>query len=156
MSRKMMNKFITFLLLLTTLSLSLPVYASDVDSKKDKVTTDLRKGEKAPFDGVLLSLRLAAEVKENCSPVTIENRCSIRIEEAKKLIGSDCTQKLDVLKKSISACQAKHDEIIIAKDEYIKALESKLPKWYENPKLWFGVGLVIGGGTVFAIAKNVN
>jgi len=156
MSRKMRNKIAAFLLPLAVMLGVTPAYATEVDSKNDKVTTDLKKGEKAPFDGILLSLRLAAEVKENCAPETIEKRCQVRIDEAKKLANSECTQKTDVLKVEVSACQEKHVKVVAAKDEYISVLESKLPKWYESPKLWFGIGIVVGGGVVIAVARNVN
>lgn len=156
MSRTMRSKIAAFLLPMMFLLGTSPVYAAEVDSKNDKVTTDLKKGDKAPFDGILLSLRLAAEIKENCAPDTIEKRCQVRIDEAKKLSDSACTQKTDVLQASVSACQTKHLEVVAAKDDYIKVLESKLPKWYESPKLWFGIGIVVGGGVVIAVARNVN
>jgi len=156
MSRTMRSKIAAFLLPLAVMLGVTPVYAAEVNSKNDKITTDLKKGDKAPFDGILLSLRLAAEIKENCSPDTIEKRCQVRIDEAKKLANSECTQKTDILKVEVSACQEKHVKVVAAKDEYINVLESKLPKWYESPKLWFGIGIVVGGGVVIAVARNVN
>lgn len=154
MSRTTRSRFVTWFLPLFIFMTSAPVFA-DVDSKNDKVTTDLKKGDKAPYEGILLTYRLAAEVKENCNPGVIEKKCQIKVDEQVGLCKSECKKETDILNAKYDALQVKHDTAMKAKDDYIKTLESQLPKWYESPKLWFAVGVVVGGGTVIAVARNL-
>ena len=157
MSRMTRSKIASALLVVFTALVCTPAISyADVDSKHDKVATDLHKGDKAPFDGTLLTLRLAAEIKENCKPDIIEQRCNAKITEAVTLCQSECTKKTDILKVEVSACQKKYDDVVIAKDKEIVFLHKKIheltPAWYESPKLWFGVGLVVGvGGTAYLV-----
>ena len=137
-----------------------PAYANDVDTKVEKLVTDLQKGQKAPFDGILMTQKLAAEVKENCSKDVIEKRCDARVKEAVGLAQSECTATTSVLNSKVSACQLKYDESIAAKDKEIESLKVKLdkmePHWYDSPELWLGIGVVLGGGAVYGIVKAVK
>ena len=157
MSKTMRSKIASVLLVIfSTLVCTPATVHADVDSKNDKAATDLHKGDKAPFDGTLLTLRLAAEIKENCKPDIIEQRCKVRITESVTLCQSDCTKKTDILNAQVSACQKKYDDVVVAKDKEIDFLHKKVeeltPSWYESPKLWFGVGLVVGiGGTAYLV-----
>lgn len=155
MLKMISNKLTAIAVLFFVFIMSFPVYA-DVDTKKDKVATDLRKGDKAPYDGVLLSHRFAAEIKENCSPEATDKKCQIKIDEKEGFCKSSCKNETDNLLAQYDALHAKHKIVISEKDKHIKLLEGKLPLWYENPKLWFAVGVVIGGGSVIFVAKNVK
>jgi hypothetical protein len=157
----MKSRIASFLVLFFTSMVCAPSVHAEVDSKNDKAVSDLHKGDKAPFDGTLLSLRLAAEIKENCKPDTIEQRCQARIKESVALCQNECTKNTEVLKVQVSACQKKYDDVVIAKDKEIDFLHKKIdeltPAWYESPKLWFGVGLVVGiGGTAYLVKSLSN
>lgn len=130
--------------------------ADEVDSKNQSVVTDIKKGQKAPYDGILFSIKMAADVKENCNPEIIKLRCDIRVQEATGLKDNECTAKTTLLDVKLREQNEKFTKQIDAREKYIKKLEANLPKWYDNPRLWFGLGVVVGGGVVFAIAKNVN
>ena len=130
--------------------------AEEVDSKNQSVVTDLKKGQKAPYEGILFSLKMAAEIKENCNPDIITHRCDVRIQEAVGLRDNECAAKTSVLDVKLSEQQEKFTKQIEARDDYIKKLEGALPKWHDNPRLWFGLGIVIGGGAVFVVAKNLK
>ena len=156
MSRMMRSKFIAFVC-----AFLLPVtsFAADVDSKNDKVTSNVKKGSSAPFDGVLLTYRLAAEVMENCKPDVIDARCKAKTDEAVALCESKCKSEKTVLQTSVDACQKKYDDVNTAHKLQVDKLEARIaeltPRWYESPKLWLAVGVVIGGGTVIAVARNL-
>ena len=156
MSRIMRSKFIAFVC-----AFLLPVtsFAADVDSKNDKVTSNVKKGSSAPFDGVLLTYRLAAEVMENCKPEVIDARCKAKTDEAVALSESRCKSEKTVLQVSVDACQKKYDDVNEAHKVQVDKLERRIaeltPRWYESPKLWLAVGVVIGGGTVIAVARNL-
>lgn len=130
--------------------------AEEVNSKNQSVVTDLKKGQKAPYEGILFSLKMAAEIKENCNPDIISHRCDVRIQEAVSLRDNECAAKTSVLDVKLSEQQEKFTKQIETRDDYIKKLEGALPKWHDNPRLWFGLGIVIGGGAVFVVAKNLK
>ena len=156
MSKMMRSKFVAFLC-----AFSLPVtsFAADVDSKNDKITSNVKKGSSVPFDGVLLTYRLAAEVMENCKPDVIDARCKAKTDEAVALSESKCKSEKSVLQVSLDACQKKYDDVNAAHKLQVDKLEARIveltPRWYENPKLWFGVGILVGGGAVIAVARNL-
>jgi hypothetical protein len=130
-----------------------------VNTSVDKVTTDLKKNDKAPYNGILITYKLAAEIKENCAPEIIEKKCNAKIDEQVGLCKSACKKETDILDAKYNALLMKHETVSREKDKYIKILESQQPSWYENYKLWFvvglGTGVVIGGGTLIIIARNL-
>lgn len=156
MSRMMRSKFVAFVC-----AFLLPVtsFAAEVDSKNDKITTNVKKGSTVPYDGLLLTHRLAAEVLENCKPEIIDARCKAKTAEAVALCESKCKSEKTVLQVSVDACQKKYEDVNAAHKVQVGKLEARIdeltPKWYESPKLWFAVGIVIGGGTVIAVARSL-
>ena len=156
MSRMMRSKFVAFVC-----AFLLPVasFAAEVDSKNDKVTTNVKKGSTVPYDGLLLTHRLAAEVLENCKPEIIDARCKAKTDEAVALCESKCKSEKTVLQVSVDACQKKYEDVNAAHKVQVGKLEARIdeltPKWYESPKLWFAVGIVVGGGTVIAVARSL-
>ena len=152
-SKKFFSFFITTLMLIQ----SSKSFADETQPASDKVSTVITKGSKAPFDGVLLSVKLAAEIKANCDPANIESKVKIEKDEATKLCRSECKSQVDVLNVKLQASQEKHQSIVVAKDKEIESLRDLLKPapWYQSPKLWFGVGLVTGGAAVIAIARNL-
>lgn len=126
------------------------------EQPEEKLVTSLKKGDKAPYNGVLLSNSLAAEIKNNCDPEVIQKRCDIRISEAVDLSKSSCKKETDILTAKLSAQEEKYQKIIFAKDEEIKTLNDLLrsPAWYKNPKTWFFTGIVLGAGTTIYLVKK--
>ena len=151
------KKFFSFFIATLMLIQSSVSFADESQPSSDKVSTVVTKGSKAPFDGVLLSVKLAAEIKANCDPVNIENKVKIERDEATKLCQSECKSQIDVLNAKLQASQEKHQSVIAAKDKEIEALRDLLKPapWYQSPKLWFGVGLIAGGATVVVLARNL-
>lgn len=135
-------------------------YAKDIDTRVDKISTEIRRGRPAPFEGVLLTQRLSAEILENCNPGVTETRCTVRTQTEVELCKSACTKQIDILNTSILACQVKSNEIFAAKNKEIDFLHIKIdeltPRWYASPKLWFTVGIFAGAGIVIAVSKSVN
>lgn len=156
MSRKIKSSIASFLVMLFVLLNPAQAFTAEIDSEKEKVTTDLKKNDKAPYAGVLLSLRLAAEIKENCNPETLKQRCDIMVLEAELLRNSDCKKRTDILDARLAAAQDKHVEVVAAKDALIDLLRGNGPKWYEDNKLWFVMGFVLGGGAITLAVRNLN
>ena len=164
MSKTVNRSIIVFLIPLVLISSTIPAYATEVNSKVENVTTSLRKGQSAPFNGVLLTLHLGAEIKENCSAVVIEQRCNAKITKSTDLCKSDCAKKTEILGGQFTVSKIKYDEIIVAKDKEIQVLHTTIddltPSWYQSPRLWLVVGIVagaaIGAGATVMVVKAVN
>jgi len=152
-----LTSFLTVLALISTLFIS-PVYAAEVDTKTEKVSVGLRKGDKAPYEGVLLTLYFAADVRENCNVDVLKKRQDIAVKEAVGLAQNECTLTTSILRAEVSSEKQKFIDVISAKDKEIEHLReiASPPAWYESPKLWFAVGLVLGAGTVIYVANTVT
>lgn len=151
---KRMIKFSAVCLSFTLSILSFQQVAFCQD-QPEKLVTNLKKGEKSPYDGVLLSVQLAAEIKNNCSPEIIQKRQDAAVQEAVSLCKSAAQKDSVIFTEKLQAQEAKYEKIIAAKDIEIQTLRDKLrpPAWYESPKVWFTVGLVAGAGTVVYIMR---
>lgn len=159
MLRKKTKKLVSLSMIASfILGTSSSVFAGEVNSKEEKAVTDLKKGDKAPYDGILLTFKMAADIKENCNPEVTKKKCDILIKEAVDLSASQCTKTTDVLQAKLDALQIKSNEIILAKDTEIAVLRDRLKPapWYESPKLWFGIGVVVGGAAVVGVVSQVS
>jgi hypothetical protein len=116
----------------------------------------VKKGEKAPYTGILMTHRLAAELEQKCSEEIQESRCQIRIRKEVALRDSKCKERVDTLETKVQLTAERHKKEIEAKNIRISALESKLPKWYESPRLWFAAGVFLGGATIVLAVKSSN
>ena len=132
-------------------------FSEDIDTKKTKIVTDVRKGQAAPYTGILLTTLLAAEIKENCGKDIIDKKIKIEVDSAVKLANSSCEEKIQIEKGKSTAAKETYDSIIAAKDKELKDLRSVItpPSWYESPYLWFTVGFVAGTGLTLFATKSL-
>jgi hypothetical protein len=153
MSKKMTN-IVAVLVGLCFMSATFSTAAFSQE-QQEKLVTNMKKGEKSPYDGVLLSHPLAAEIKNNCSPEVIQKRQDAAVNEAVSLCKSAAQKDAEILVEKLRAQEEKYEKIVKAKDAEIQVLKDMLkpPAWYESPKIWFVAGLVIGGTTAVYIMK---
>lgn len=156
MLKNLKSKLLSLFLVLAMLLFPAATHAQEIDTEKDKYVADVKKGEKAPYTGILMTHRLAAEIEQNCSEEVQESRCQIRVRKDVALCESKCKEQTGVLESQVLLASERHKKEIQAKDLRISALESKLPKWYESPKLWFAAGVFLGGATVVLAVRSAN
>ena len=112
-------------------------------AQNDKVA-DIKKGQKAPFSGVLMTEPLATKLylDSKFSP----RECDIKIEEKMELQKIDCKKTTSVLQSKIAIQKEKYDTIISLKDERIDFLEKRWSPspWYESGEFWFTTGVISG------------
>lgn len=156
MSRNLKSKIVSLLLVLSMLLIPITAHSQEIDTEKDKYVSDVKKGEKAPYAGILMTHRLAAEIEQNCSEEVQESRCQIRVRKEVALCESKCKERTGALEAQVLLAAERHKKEIEAKNLKITALESKLPKWYESPRLWFAAGVFLGGATVVLAIKSAN
>lgn len=140
-----MKKFISILLIFVM------TFSSISYADGNPVITPLRKGQFAPYSGVLFSPEASAKVITELESfperTKIEVEAAVKTAEAKKdfkisEVQSQCKTDKDVLQASIDS---KNDEEIILQNR-IKELEDNVP----NKPLIFGAGFV--GGILFTLA----
>ena len=122
---------------------------------EDVVT--LRKGEKAPFDGTLLSPQAASKIITE-SDFTLE-KCLIDSRREKSLLEAKLTLDTKNAEAKLAACTLKYAEMEKIYEQQINYLEKRAirPTW-ESP-VYFTGGVLVGAGIVYGsslILKNIQ
>jgi len=113
--------------------------------------SQLRKGQQAPFAGVLLSdisaARLFGEIKFS------ERECNLRLSRELKINTLQLTSQLNALKLRLDIENTRTNALLGVKDQRIKFLEKnwRPSPWYESGEFWFSVGIV--GGIIITVAS---
>ena len=106
--------------------------------------SQLRKGQHAPFSGVLLSddaaARLFGDIKFS------ERECQLRLSRELKINTLQFTSHLDSFKLRLDIETTRSAALLAVKDERIKFLEKnwRPTPWYESGEFWLVVGVVSG------------
>ena len=151
---KIVSVICSFALLCATSNLS---YA-DVNSSTDlKVVTEITKGQKAPFSGVLLSEQAAVKLFADLK--FTKEECTLRLERELDLATITYKAQIDSFKIRLEVETERTEKLLDIKDNRIKFLEEIYapPAWYESGSFWVAVG-VIGGvlitiGTGYALGQ---
>ena len=109
--------------------------------------TNLKKGDTAPFDGILFDPVATAKIISDKQ--FSRNKCALEIEMQKKLVESRCTRDVDILKAELQIETRKNNLIVTAQREEIDSLR-KLAKGNDNT-LWATIGFALGAVTSVAI-----
>lgn len=128
------------------------------ESDPGKVISPMRKGQKAPYTGVLLAPQslasVVAELESVPEKIKIDvnkavSECQTKCELAASNAATRCTADKAILQSSIDA----NEKVVKAYDEKVKKLESQKT----NPLAWLGVGAAGGIAvtilTVFAVSS---
>ena len=106
--------------------------------------SQLRKGQHAPFSGILLSdeaaARLFGDIKFS------ERECQLRLSRELKINTLQLTSQLDAFKLRLDVETTRSTALLAVKDERIKFLEKnwRPTPWYESGEFWLVVGVVSG------------
>ena len=138
---------------LTALALlfSFPAFTSEL------VIEGIRKGQPAPFDGVVMDSDSAAKV---ISEREFEiKKCDIKVEHEKKKEKSICDLNTKVLNAKLEAEQEKHEAIRKINEEEIKRLTEVLEDSSADYNEWWFVGGFFAGilasiGVFYAAVKT--
>lgn len=147
------NSCISIICVLLMVGAPTHVYAQDTPSPPPKTdllsvnlgkVSQLRKGQHAPFAGVLLSdtaaARLFGEIKFS------ERECNLRLSRELKINTLQFTSQLDALKLRLDIENTRTTALLGVKDERVKFLEKnwRPTPWYESGEFWFSMGIVSG------------
>lgn len=150
-----MNKLIAiiccFLVLWTPIAAQA---AGDIkpDSVSPGVITELRKGQHAPYSGILFSKEASAKLFTQLK--FTEQECQLRISKKLDLLRLDYDTRLKLSRLKLDIEIEKNIKLIAVKDDRIEFLEKNLKPspWYESGEFWFAMGVV--GGILITVASG--
>jgi len=123
----------------------------------DKVAS-MNKGDKAPFDGLLMNRQLADRIEAEKKTMV-----DVKVAEAARIAAvartkNDAKRDMDIQLARYAALQEATGQTIQVKNDQIKFLRKNyLPKsWYEEPWFLMTVGALFGGGLVIGSAHVVK
>ena len=111
----------------------------------------IKKGQKAPFDGILLDKR--AEATMTAKRESAVKICEMNKDFSVKKITAECNFKKRLIVIERDTNKKKFDELMRIKNSEVKRLESALKKTQkpDYTKLWFVGGFVAGVGMSIGI-----
>lgn len=155
-----MKKFLSALLIGTMLSTSLPVYAEPpelptpelVAGEKDvgAALSPMRRGQTAPFTGVLLSPRAAANITVELR--NVEERIKIAIERQQAEDAAKCTAKVEEGKiKSVADTKVFQAQLDSANKQNSILTQRLLKEEQDRPNVLLWTSLGAAGGVVVTV-----
>jgi hypothetical protein len=147
-------KFIT-LLLIFTLIFPAPLFAEPPDEIEPPKVTGIKKGEEAPYNGVLLNTTAAAKIFADKEFSAKECELRINFEVQKEILRMQLL--LDVTKASLEATEQKYTSILSIKDTEIERLAQIATKRPNNYSVWWATGgVLVGIGLTLAVVYSVK
>jgi hypothetical protein len=147
---KILNKLLCVFL---SVLLAYPSIALAEEDEPPKIH-NIKKNERAPFDGVLLNPTAAAKILADKS--FYEKECDLRI---KYEVDKESAKLNTVLKNQKVACESlenRYAAIIKIKDEEIKRLSSIVIDKKDYSTLWLTGGVLAGIGLTIAVMYAVE
>lgn len=130
---------------------SFPTFANDL------VVEGIQKGQKAPYNGIIMDSESAAKVIAEREYEI--KKCEIKIEHEKKKKDSLCDLKTGILDAKLNSEIEKNKQIRQIKDEEIKRLTKVLEETSADYSEWWFVGGFVAGiltsiGVFYAAVKT--
>lgn len=109
--------------------------------------TPLAKGDRAPYDGQLLTPRLA--VRLGLRAEEYETRRALELNQAKALAGLDLALEKRLREIDADAASAREDALR-------RALEAERQRWFERPPFVAAVSALVTVGVLFGAAHLIS
>ena len=135
-----------------------PIARADDIKIKFEAVSPLKKGDHAPFTGILFSKDLAARIEAERKTMISLKLCDAKLSASILIARSELQLKLDIVSGKYSALQTKHTDLIGIKDDQITFLRKNyMPTpWYKEPSFLITMGVIAGIGLAVAGAHLVK
>ena len=140
----MISNIISILCIVSIVFTAIPALGND------KLVTNLTKGQRAPFEGILLSnpsaAKLFADIKFS------KKECDAILNEKLEMLSIRHQSNIKLLNAKIEIEAKRTQSLLLVRDERIKFLEKNYmpPAWYEQGEFWLAVGVITGIGITIA------
>mgnify|MGYP003995569323 CR=1 FL=1 len=151
MDLNMLNKTIALVLVFF---MSFPAYAMADETEETPKIHNIKKDERAPYDGVLLNPQAAAEVFANKS--YFQQECELKIKFQVDKEKAKLQLLLDSQKVSYDSLEKKYIAIINIKDQEIDKLSSIALGKKDYSSFWTVGGMLAGIGLTLAVLYAVE
>ena len=135
-------KYLISIMLATLIALAPTRLLAQQLEKPKPLITNVKKGERTPFDGVLLDSWAMSEIMANME--YDQKRFELELEFAKKQKDAECTLKYDSLQAGYESLQFKYNEINEVKDRELKTLRELAAEKKDYSILWYAGGFLSG------------
>lgn len=150
-------KYITCLALVLTLIFPASIFAQ-TSLLDQPIVMELKKGQKAPYDGVFLNAIAAAQMLTD-KKYTAEE-CGLEIDYELSKETARCNLVVESLQASLDAAEARYISLLDIKDQEIDRLTKMVEDSPSDYYAWWLAGGVLAGIAlavgVFAIAVEVK
>ena len=152
---KMMNNLLS-LLCSFCVALSPALVHAQESNVSSSLVTNLKKGEKAPFSGILLSdtaaAKLFADIKFS------KEECKLKLDEELQVTKIRNDAQVQALELQLKVEKKRSESLLSVKDDRIAFLEKNYmpPAWYESQELWFAIGVIAGVGLTAAAGYAIG
>lgn len=153
MSSRIASIFLSFALLIV------PITSSAQNSQTNAIA-DLKAGEPAPFDGVLMSHDVVAEIVVEMEHA--HESCMIDLEGQRRLTAIEHEHKLAQCELIKRIETDRLNKLVEVKQQRIDFLEKRWTPvpWYESPAFWYATGVASGiiltAGTAYLLLSVNN
>jgi hypothetical protein len=120
-------------------------YADDTNPiSRTNVVTNLTKGQKAPFTGILLSDIAAAKLFADLK--FTRDECQLNLTKELQLNSIRFNAQIASLRLQLDTEKIRSVSLLQIKDQRIQYLEKNYvpPAWYESGEFWFAIGIISG------------
>lgn len=135
-------KYLISIILATLIVLAPSRLLAQQLEKPKPLITNVKKGERTPFGGVLLDPWAMSEIMADME--YNQKRFELELEFAKKQKDAEWSLKYDTLNSSYTSLQFKYGEINKVKDREIKTLREIAAKKKDYSILWYAGGFLSG------------
>lgn len=146
-----MKKIIAVTLIPLLLLFSMQAYAQEsIDPLEDAIASPIEKGDEAPFDGYIFTIKAVAEILATQEEMRAQHELDLREQsEICEIEKREIQEQADI---DLEAEIQKREVVISIKDREIKQMQDILIEG-ENDNIWWGVGgMAIGAVLVGSIA----
>lgn len=126
-----------------------------------EAVTSLYKGDKAPFDGILLSKDLASKIEAEKKTMISLQICEAQTIADIEITKSECQRDIELLRSENKIDTEKFEQILEIKEkqlEFYRETFSPDP-WYESMFFLVSIGVIAGSaltiGAIYA-SKSIN
>ena len=130
MLTKTKKNFVSIMCVLSMLIYTTPAYADTLSTEIGKgVVADLKKGETAPFEGILLSRTAAAKLYGQLN--FFEDECKLQLSKELDISKIRYNAEISALKLKLDVETTRTEKLLAIKDERIQFLEKNWqpPAW---------------------------
>ena len=125
---------------------------------QEGVITEIRKGQKAPYTGVLMDPTAAAKVLTDQKYT--EEEFKLELDKELKLLRAKLDLDLKIANTKLIGCQERSAQILKIKDEEIQRLQELALDSPNDYSIWWLTGGVVGGialsVAIFAVAVEIK